>query len=222
MGPTAASLYDWCAPDRVVWVAVPRNRTVRRPPGVRIVRLEMRDSDVVIQSLMPITTQMRTLVDCLRFLPRPAASVVLDRSQQRSGVDLGEAVQLLSMKGRGTRQARQLLAAADGTAFAAERLLGSLLRDAGLTGWRANYAVRLGTRRAVIDFAFPKCRVAIEVDGFAYHSDVDRFRNDRARQNALVQDGWMVLRFTWYDLVQTPDAVVAEIRDALASRGHSR
>ena len=36
---------------------------------------------------------------------------------------------------------------------------------------------------------------AIEVDGMAHHVDVDRFRRDRRRQNALVALGWTVLRF---------------------------
>jgi very-short-patch-repair endonuclease len=222
MGPTAAAWYGWCDPESEVWVAVPRNRTVRRPPRVRLMRLEVRDSEVVMRGLLPVTSPARTLVDCLRFLPRDAASAVLDRSQQRGTVDLSEAAAMLSPKGRGTRQARQLLASADGAVSAAERLLVSLLRGAGITGWHANYPVQLRTRSAVIDVAFPELKVAVEVDGFAYHSDVERFRDDRVRQNALVTAGWLVLRFTWYDLVQTPDAVLDEIRDALASRTHSR
>jgi hypothetical protein len=46
-------------------------------------------------------------------------------------------------------------------------------------------------------------------------SDVDRFAQDRVRQNALVLAGWTVLRFTWHDLMSRPQAVVAEIRAAL-------
>jgi very-short-patch-repair endonuclease len=185
-------------------------------------RLELQDSDVVIRDRLPVTSKPRTLADCLRFLPRGAASAVLDRSQQRGGVNLGQVARLLAPRGPGTRQARQLIAAADGTVFAAERLLVSLLRGARITRWRPNHQVRIGSRTVVIDIAFPELKVAIEVDGFAYHSDVDRFRDDRARQNALVNDGWVVLRFTWYDLVQTPEAVLTEIRAALASRTHSR
>jgi very-short-patch-repair endonuclease len=86
-----------------------------------------------------------------------------------------------------------------------------LLRDAGLTGWRCGYRVD----RYELDLAFPAERIAIEVDGWAWHSDVERFRHDRRRQNALVLAGWIVLRFTWHDLTGRPEAVVAEIRLAL-------
>ena len=43
----------------------------------------------------------------------------------------------------------------------------------------------------------------------------DRFVDDRRRQNAVVNLHWTVLRFTWHDLVDRPDAVVNEIRTAL-------
>ena len=57
----------------------------------------------------------------------------------------------------------------------------------------------------------PAARVAVEVDGWAWHSDVERFREDRRRQNALVLAGWTVLRFTWDDLMRRPETVVGQI-----------
>jgi hypothetical protein len=60
--------------------------------------------------------------------------------------------------------------------------------------------------------------LAIEVDGWAWHHDVERFRRDRQRQNALVLAGWTVLRFTWHDLTQRPGEVVAEIRSGFDDR----
>ena len=47
--------------------------------------------------------------------------------------------------------------------------------------------------------------------------EVDRFRNDRRKGNAIVRTGWRLLRFTWHDLQTRPDEVVAEILDALAA-----
>jgi very-short-patch-repair endonuclease len=105
-----------------------------------------------------------------------------------------------------------LRAARHGAASEAERLLITLLRDAALTGWRCGY--RVG--RYELDVAFPTERIAIEVDGWAWHSDVERFRRDRRRQNDLVLAGWTVLRFTWHDLTNRPDTVIAQIRSALA------
>ena len=58
--------------------------------------------------------------------------------------------------------------------------------------------------------------VAVEIDGWAWHVDQDRFANDRRKGNALVRAGWVVLRFTWHDLTKRPGYVMAEIRTALA------
>ena len=96
----------------------------------------------------------------------------------------------------------------------AERILHQLLRDAGIGGWKANY--RVGGYR--VDVGFPAQKVAIEVDGFAFHSDPDAFQIDRRRQNDLVLLGWQVLRFTWLDLTAYPDRVIALIRSAISAR----
>jgi very-short-patch-repair endonuclease len=62
---------------------------------------------------------------------------------------------------------------------------------------------------------FAKARLVIEIDGFAYHGDRDRFQRDRTRQNRLVAAGWTVLRFTWADLRHRPGQFVAAVRAAL-------
>ena len=54
-------------------------------------------------------------------------------------------------------------------------------------------------------------KIAIEIDGFAYHSDRARYQQDRNRQNLLVLDGWTVLRFTWEDITDRPGQVLAAI-----------
>lgn len=121
----------------------------------------------------------------------------------------------LRNKGRyGAPAARRLLQAADdGARSEAERLLIRLLKAAGITGWKANYPVA-GYK---VDVGFQGCTVAIEVDGLAFHSDSDDFHNDRVRQNAIALAGWQVLRFTWLDLTEYPDRVVAEIRRATSA-----
>jgi len=63
--------------------------------------------------------------------------------------------------------------------------------------------------------------VAVEVDGWAWHHDAARFQRDRVRQNVLVNDGWVVLRFTWHDLTARPAAAVAQIRQSLAASAAS-
>ena len=64
--------------------------------------------------------------------------------------------------------------------------------------------------------AFPRQKVAIEVDGLAFHSDQDAFQHDRERQNSIALAGWQVLRFTWLDLTEYPERMLAEIRFAIS------
>ena len=119
----------------------------------------------------------------------------------------------LRNKGRhGSPAARRLLqAASDGARSEAERLLVRLLRAAKVSGWKANFPVC----GYLVDIAFPKERVAIEVDGWAFHNDQTTFQRDRTRQNTIALSGWQVLRFTWLDLTEYPQRVIAEIAAAL-------
>ena len=121
----------------------------------------------------------------------------------------------LRHKGRyGSPRARRLLRAADnGARSEAERVLHKLLGDAGITGWKANY--RVGGYR--VDVGFPREKVAIEVDGFAFHSGAKEFQVDRTRQNRIVLLQWQVLRFTWLDLMEYPERVIAVIRSAISA-----
>jgi very-short-patch-repair endonuclease len=106
---------------------------------------------------------------------------------------------------------RLLAAAADRADSAAERLLVRLLREAGIDGWVLGHP--LGPYR--IDLAFPAQRVAIEVDGWAWHVDPERFRADRRKGNYVTRCGWDLLRFTWHGLNAQPDQSITEIRETL-------
>nr|WP_168172240.1 DUF559 domain-containing protein [Pseudonocardia sp. AL041005-10] len=97
---------------------------------------------------------------------------------------------------------------------ALERRLLRLLREARLPGLVR--AVPFGPW--TIDLAFPAVQVAVEVDGWAWHSDPERFRTDRRKQNALVAAGWTVLRFTWSDVHDRPGETVGRIRRAVGDR----
>jgi very-short-patch-repair endonuclease len=143
----------------------------------------------------------------------PDGSVFLDRALQKH-VPFHDVYRAYcrALGARGAaRMAALLVAAADRADSAAERIVVDLLRAGGITGW----CLGLPFRSWTIDLAFPDVRLAVEIDGWAWHIDVDRFRADRHKGNALVRSGWTLLRFTWHDLTNRPDYVVAQIRAAL-------
>lgn len=58
--------------------------------------------------------------------------------------------------------------------------------------------------------------IVIECDGFAYHSGRQAYRNDRFRDRSLAARGYVVLRFTWEEIVNRPQCVVEAVRRVLA------
>ncbi len=97
----------------------------------------------------------------------------------------------------------------------AVRLLGRLLRGAGLSGWRYGS----GRDVAPAEVVFPRLRVAVGVDGWAWHMDPARTAAEQRRRQAMVRAGWTVVCYTWHDLVARPGAVLAEIRCAVHAAG---
>ncbi|MDF2977683.1 MAG: hypothetical protein K0S40_2411 [Actinomycetospora sp.] len=61
--------------------------------------------------------------------------------------------------------------------------------------------------------------MAVEIDGWAFHRDVDRFRRDGVRQNEVVIRGWRVIRVTWYELQENPHDLADVVRRARAASG---
>lgn len=215
-GLTAASWHGLTrfAPD-IVEVTVPRDSHGRRHEDTRVRRRDLQRCDVIELKGVRVTSLSLTVVEAAA--QRGGGAKLLDTALQQRHVDLpGLWRTHLRNKGRtGAPRSRLLLQAAAGGAHSvAERILQQLLREAGIGGWKANY--RVGGYRVDVGFAAQK--VAIEVDGFAFHSDPDAFQIDRQRQNDLVLLGWQVLRFTWLDLTAYPDRVIALIRSAISAR----
>ena len=111
---------------------------------------------------------------------------------------------------------RLLLDSRDLPWSAAERLAHNLLRRAGIRGWKSNVPVILSGRFYYIDIAVRRLKIAIEIDGRLHEEDKDLFESDRWRQNALVRDGWRVLRFTWDMLRDHPEEFIAAVRAVIA------
>ena len=76
--------------------------------------------------------------------------------------------------------------------------------------------MRLG--RYEVDLLWPGQRLVVEMDSYAFHSSRARFEADRLRDAALGAAGFRVLRVTWRQLADTPEALAARIATALAQR----
>jgi very-short-patch-repair endonuclease len=191
-----------------------------RVPGIRLHRRAVEPQHCTVRYGIPVTTRDRAVVDCALAWPRPRAADLLDRALRERWVTLDIlAAHVREARGRhGVPQLRELVADAwRGTRSEAERALARILDRAGIRGWRTNQPMTLPDGTAVeIDVWFPEQRLAVEVDGLAWHVTPERFRGDRVRQNRLVLAGITVLRFTWADLTTAPDRVAVTVERARA------
>jgi Uncharacterized protein conserved in bacteria len=195
------------APARI-GLTVARRRHPRPRPGVAVRRRELAPDDLVRCRGLAVTARPLTVLEAAVELGDPG-SLLLDRALQR-WVRFPAVYEAYcrNLGSHGSASAgRMLVAAADRSASVAERLLVRMLRESGATGWNCGFPAAGYS----IDVAFPAARVAIEVDGWAWHMDAERTHADKRRQNALVRQGWTILRYTWHDLTGRPRSVLAEI-----------
>ncbi|WP_051215226.1 endonuclease domain-containing protein [Granulicoccus phenolivorans] len=173
--------------------------------------------DFLAEGPLRFTTPAYTAVD---LIPDLGGSVV-DEVLRHSGTQQGAAARarmweaLAAMPGRRHNLLRRQILedSRDRPWSEAERRLHRILRAAGITGWRTN--VRVLEQGWIVDLVFPQWRIAIEIDGWQYHSSHAAFLADRAKSNDLAVAGWLVLRLTWEDLAER---ALPWIRQALALR----
>ena len=212
----AAKIHRWDLP------ALPPTPKVILPPGarcqgIRACRARLRDDEVTLFGVVLVTVAVCTAIDLASVLPVEKAVITLDSALRSQQVRLEE----LEIKARerrvGVRAARRALVLADpSSGSVAESEARLLFHRAGLPSPVSQFTVDLGDRVARLDFAWPAERVLVEIDGREWHVGPGPFQRDRTRQNALVQAGWLVLRFTVEDIRFRPEYVVNEVRRALA------
>ncbi len=139
-----------------------------------------------------VTTAARTLVDLGAVCRRRLVETALDRAIGRRLVtlrDVRDALVSVARRGRrGVGVLRPLLDERLGVAAPAgvmEARMASLLQRAGLGGAIPEFMVTddHGGFVAVVDFAFPDARLAIEVDGYEAHIPLAAFRDGMVQRS---------------------------------------
>ncbi|WP_347060244.1 hypothetical protein ABC795_07110 [Blastococcus sp. HT6-30] len=149
--------------------------SVRWNPGVGVtVRTATTIGDLVGDGTFVFTGRTRTALDLIRRGPTDDAVVLLDRLVQHRVAFLDEvrhAARSLP-RCRGSRQAREVAALADGLAESPqETRLRLLLHRAGLPAPVTQYEIRQQKRFvARVDSGYPEQRLAVEYDG-VWHGD---------------------------------------------------
>ena len=93
-----------------------------------------------------------------------------------------------------------------------------LLMRAGLPQPVPQLRLKVDGKSRRLDLAYPELKIAIEYDGWEYHSQRSAFDADRVRGNELEIVGWTVLRFT---STSSDDVIVRTVAAALARAARS-
>jgi hypothetical protein len=212
--------------DIPVELTVPRRSMPRRRPIELHRSLDLDGTHVEWIRGIPVTRVHRLLVDLGAVLPDALVSSALEQliaSRRLTASSARAFLDHLARRGRdGVGTLRRVLderALGDQVSDSGlEERAAKLCRDAGIELPLFQFWVELGGSWRRLDFCYPDRKIAIEIDGYEAHSSRSAFEDDRVRGNDLEVEGWLVLHFTWHQIVHRPAYVAAVIRRALASR----
>ncbi len=219
---SAAWLWDLAPPPPLPTLSVPRGGTSRVERAV-VHRPRIPAARVVHRKGLPCTDPLRTLVELAAALPAAELDEAVDRALARRLVSVPALeAEIGRVAGRG-RQGPALLRGALGRrghlgAPAPSVLESNLLRlldRAGITPLATEVRAGPDGRYRLDCLLAPG--VAVEVDGFAYHASPEQKGDDERRRNQLRLEGWVLLVYTWRDVLGDGNRVVSELRAALAS-----
>jgi len=140
---------------------------------------------------------------------------VIDEALRRGVVtteSLSDALAAMPARAGNTQRAHLVRESRDEPWSELERDAHVRLRSARITGWRTNAEVVIDEERFYLDIAFPRLRLAVELDGWQLHKSHDSFVGDRRRDVLLALAGWTVLHFTAVSI----DEMTGQVREALA------
>ncbi len=198
-------------------VCVPRKRKVAAPAQRRLALrwVDLGPDDVDGDRTSPD----RTLADCLRTLPFAEALAVAD-SALREGYPPARLQALArDLRGPGAARARRTAALADGRAANPfESALRAICLEVDGLDVVPQVTIRDPHLLGRPDLTDVRLKVVLEADSFEWHGDRAALHRDANRYNALVAAGWLVLRFSWEEVMFHPERVRAVLEAVVAAR----
>jgi very-short-patch-repair endonuclease len=221
---TAAAHWGWARmwEPRKPQVAVPRGRRVS--PG-RQSAIDVRWRTVPACDVVDhwVTSRERTLLDCAALLPFEQSLAITDSALRDGSVARSALVARVADLPR-VHRARAGRVFALASPLAANPFESALRAIAvQVPGLDVRCQVRIDDDRGWVgrvDLADRSLRIVVEADSMEYHGEREAMDRDVERYTRLVCDGWLVLRFTWYQVMTRPEWVAGMLARAVVLRAH--
>lgn len=202
-------------------ISIPRGRTYRRT-GVRVHQsTDLDRTTPIVLNAIPTTRGPRALLDLGAVVTSQQVHLATDDARRRNLTNWPALLDTLVAHARPGRDGVGILRAILDAHFGEvavtdsgfERLVAITLCEAGLPPPSLQYEVSFGRKRYRFDLAYPDRMIGIELDG-STHLVRAVWEADHGRQNALVNAGWTVLRFTWRDYTERRAALIHDVKTA--------
>ncbi|MGY2876304.1 very-short-patch-repair endonuclease [Marmoricola sp. URHA0025 HA25] len=215
---SAAQHHGWGqkrVPDRPD-VTFPRTHHLR--PTARLLVVP-HWSDVAPEDIVDgVTGVRRTLVDCMRMLPLEEALPIVESALRAGDVTLAELRRIApAMRGRGRARAMAIASmASKKPANPYESTLRAIAATVPGLNVEPQRPIRLSASLVLHpDLADVDLGIVIEAESFAWHGETAALTRDCARYNAFTLAGWLVVRFSWYQVMFEPAYVVSVLETAV-------
>jgi very-short-patch-repair endonuclease len=187
----------------------------RRPKAVMVHRCRSIDRrDATRWRGVPVTTVPRTVVDLAAVLDSPDLARAFHEGVVRHHVKPAAVEQILSRRHNwpGARDLRRVIRGDEPVSLSKlESSFIAAVRGARLPPPETNVAV--GTH--YVDCRWPELRLTVELDGYRYHGTRHAWEQDREREREARARGDEFRRYTWFDVDEEPEPMLADLRALL-------
>ena len=217
---SAALHWGWAVkhePD-LAHVTLPRGRKLREPARTGV-RRHWRDltADEIVDGW--VTSPARTVIDCCLDLSFDEALAVADSSWRAGLSPLVVRDLALRLPPRSRRKIGRVLQHVDrGAANPFESVLRALCLQVEGLSVVTQHVVKGRGFFAQVDLADQSLRIVIEAEGFENHGTRPALKRDCRRYTGLAARGWVVLRFTWDEVMFEPAYVLAALHETVTVR----
>jgi very-short-patch-repair endonuclease len=187
----------------------------RRIDGVTVGRTRLDPRDATTYRGIPSTTVPRTLTDLAADSSLDALARACHEAAVRFKTTPADVDAALRRRRRcpGAPKLQKILHGdAAVTLSALEKRFLELLREHGLPMPQANRPA--GSH--YVDCRWPSRRLTVELDSYRFHSSRHAWEQDRRREREARARGDEIRRYTWGDVFEEPDAMLAELGALLA------